>query len=214
MKIVFCFFVFLDLCCNVFSQNIGIGMSNPTRAYIEQYGSVNGTTAIFGGEFAGVSLQRSWPGIGFNCHANQYIFNGCAAKQYLDQNSGMFYFDLYSTGTTNANLNTTYRVFTTSRTGNMGINMMTEPVTSLQLNGGFAFTRHQVSITPQSGNFVEVGNRSHISINCTNTNTPNIILGDGLVNGQILIIESALSQSFQMWDNVATTNMELSSSHI
>jgi trimeric autotransporter adhesin len=45
---------------------VGIGMSNPTRAGLEQYGVVGNTAAIFGGEGAGVSLQRDWPAIGLN----------------------------------------------------------------------------------------------------------------------------------------------------
>ena len=53
----------------VYSQNIGVGTDNPTRALLEVHGaSGTGTTsALFGGEH-GISFQRSYPAIGFNMY--------------------------------------------------------------------------------------------------------------------------------------------------
>jgi Chaperone of endosialidase len=52
-----------------YSQNVGIGFDNPTRALLEVHGaSGTGTTnALFGGEH-GISFQRSFPAIGFNMY--------------------------------------------------------------------------------------------------------------------------------------------------
>jgi hypothetical protein len=92
----------------VFAQNIGIGTNNPTRAKFEVHGVAgNGyTSAIFGGESTGISLQRNWPSIGFNQYhttsGSKYMANGAAAVQYLDPVNGGLYFDLYTPGTTNA----------------------------------------------------------------------------------------------------------------
>lgn len=87
------------------SQNVGIGTNLPTRAKLEVHGAMDATSAIFGGESTGISLQRNWPGIGFNSYynaGNKSIGNGYGAKQYLDPTSGYFYLDIFS----NANANT------------------------------------------------------------------------------------------------------------
>ncbi len=74
------------------AQNVGVGTNNPTRAKLEVNGAVGATAAIFGGESSGISLQRNWPGIGFNQYYNgvsRYMANGYAAVQFLDPNSGL-----------------------------------------------------------------------------------------------------------------------------
>jgi hypothetical protein len=48
----------------VFSQNMGIDTSTPTRAKFEVMGAADATSGIFGGEISGTSLQRNGPGIG------------------------------------------------------------------------------------------------------------------------------------------------------
>ena len=74
MKKIFILLIFFAISgkwFEVFSQNIGIGITNPTRAKLEVSG-VSGsgaTSAIFGTDGTGISLQRNWPTIGFNlCH--------------------------------------------------------------------------------------------------------------------------------------------------
>src|SRR5215203_6113466 len=94
--------VFTSLCFLVsFAQNVGIGTNTPARAKLEVHGSVGATSAIFGGESSGISLQRNWPGIGFNQYynnGNKYIGNGYAGVQYLDPGTGGFSLDLFPNG--------------------------------------------------------------------------------------------------------------------
>ena len=81
------------------SQNVGIGISNPTKGRLEVYGAIGTTSAIFGGDGAGISLQRNYPAIGFNqyysteAHAMQ---PGTSLVQYLDLPSGSLVIDSYS----------------------------------------------------------------------------------------------------------------------
>ncbi|NOU38138.1 MAG: hypothetical protein HOO89_05450 [Ferruginibacter sp.] len=48
--------------------NIGIGNTNPTTAGLVVDKVVGNTNAIFGSNTSGVSVQTSWPGIGFNTY--------------------------------------------------------------------------------------------------------------------------------------------------
>src|ERR1043165_8803809 len=68
-RILFLFFFFV-LSKNSWAQNTGIGISNATKGKLEVYGVVGYTSAIFGSDGAGVSLERNWPTIGFNQYNN------------------------------------------------------------------------------------------------------------------------------------------------
>lgn len=106
------------------AQNIGIGTLTPLRAKLEVEGSVGATSAIFGGESSGISLQRNWPGIGFNQYYaffGKYIANGHAGVQYLDPNNGGIYFDLFPYGTANNPNGTALRTLSLLPSGNVGI---------------------------------------------------------------------------------------------
>lgn len=106
------------------TANVGIGTNTPTRAKLEVHGAVDATAAIFGGESSGVSIQRNWPGIGFNTYwsnGNRYLTNGFAAKQYLDPSSGNMYVDMFSNGVAAGLPPITTRALTLSSTGNVGI---------------------------------------------------------------------------------------------
>jgi hypothetical protein len=74
---------------------VGIGISNPTRAGLEQNGAVGNTAAIFGGEGAGISLQRNFPAIGFNHYSDaaghKSIGQGYGAQLGLNQTNGTLY---------------------------------------------------------------------------------------------------------------------------
>ena len=67
------------------SQNIGIGIDNPTRARLEVAGvAAGGITSAYFGDDRGISLQRNYPGIGFNQYKDntqfgRYTGNGFAA---------------------------------------------------------------------------------------------------------------------------------------
>ena len=105
---------------------VGIGMNNPTRAMLEQYGSVSATTAIFGGDGAGLSLQKNWPAIGFNSYldgaGHKAIAPGYGAQLGLNQINGSFYLVSFPY---NATPNTTFASFSqrfyVSRFGQIGI---------------------------------------------------------------------------------------------
>jgi hypothetical protein len=104
------------------AQNVGIGTANPTRAKLEVHGAVGGTAAIFGGESTGISIQRNWPGIGFNQYYDvnsRYLSTGFAAVQYVDFNSGAFAFDVFDNGSANNIANGQRRVLTLTPSGNM-----------------------------------------------------------------------------------------------
>jgi len=90
-------------------QNVGIGLTNPLRAKLEVNGvaGTGTTSAIFGGESTGLSMQRNWPTIGFNQYRDittagsqgKYMANGFAAIQYLNPTNGTMVFDMFPNGT-------------------------------------------------------------------------------------------------------------------
>ncbi len=112
-----------------YSQNVGIGTTTPVHAKLVVNGVAgNGSTsAIFGSDGTGISLQRNWPTIGFNQYRDtatgygKYIANGYAAIQYLDPGSGMLSFDFFPNGTANAEASSTSRALQLSPAGNIGI---------------------------------------------------------------------------------------------
>lgn len=72
---------------------IGLGMATPSRATVEQYGTVGTTAAIFGGDGPGVSLQSNWPAIGLNHYYDgsntRAIGAGYGAQIFVDQTIGI-----------------------------------------------------------------------------------------------------------------------------
>jgi len=116
------------------AQNVGIGILNPVRGKLEVQG-IGNTVAIFGGDGQGISIQRSNPAIGFNIYydgaTSRYIGNGYAAVQWLNTATGEMFFDMFGTGTTNAQFTTLTRAITISRTGNVGIG--TTPLINIKL---------------------------------------------------------------------------------
>ena len=108
----------------LFSQNVGIGTSAPTRAKLELHGSILSTSSIFGGESTGMSLQSNWPGIGFNEYAGngfRYIANGYGAVQYLNPTNGYMTFAMLPNGIKDAVAGTFNTAMIISNTGNIGI---------------------------------------------------------------------------------------------
>lgn len=100
--------------------NVGIG-GTATRARLEVFGTGNtgNTTALFGGEGAGVSFQQNWPGVGFNQYRDavsgygKYIGSGYAAVEYLDPGNGGMALDMQAaTGLKDAEMGEPYRAFT------------------------------------------------------------------------------------------------------
>jgi hypothetical protein len=135
MKKQFFLFTLLVICQFSFSQNVGIGTNNPNRARLVVNGSVGNTTAIFGGETTGISLQSNFPTIGFNEYYNnghRYIAGGYAAHQFFDPALGYMAFDIFPPDIANATAATSRRILVFTGTGDviigngdarLGINM-------------------------------------------------------------------------------------------
>lgn len=189
MKSILLLSYFLFTFSYLFSQNVGIGTSNPTRAKLELYGSVQSTSAIFGGESSGISLQSNWPGIGFNQYHNnghRYLTDGWGAVMYLDPNIGSIAVDISTFGLANA---TTFprRILTIGNNGNIGIGIGPTNATLAVLKGinfdgaaVFAGTTH-ASYFNYSGSehtYIRAGkNGSKVFIN--DNSGGNILMGGG-----------------------------------
>ena len=127
------------------AQNVGIGTTNPTRAKLEVHGAVDATSAIFGADGTGISLQRSWPGIGFNQYYNgssKYIGNGYAAVQFLDPTSGYMAIDMFNTGTANNPVGAVRRALVISPEGRVNINGSGVPYANLNVSRGDQIGTH------------------------------------------------------------------------
>ncbi|MBY0424627.1 MAG: hypothetical protein K2Q22_03235, partial [Cytophagales bacterium] len=105
--------------------NVGIGTTAPTRAILEQNGTVGQTSAIFGGNTSGISLKSNWPGIGFNGYHDGTNWKGISAGFVggieMDPSSGTINFNAYSSA---ASANATVsgaNVLTILNSGNIGI---------------------------------------------------------------------------------------------
>jgi hypothetical protein len=125
MKIGVCFIAGL-LTIAVHSQNVGIGITTPTRAKLQVHGVAGAgfTSAIFGGDGAGISMQRNWPTIGFNQYndgASKYMSTGYASMLYLDPGSGTMALDMLNTGSANVATGASARALTIASNGNMAI---------------------------------------------------------------------------------------------
>jgi hypothetical protein len=107
-----------------FSQNMGIGILNPTKAKLEISGAVGNTVAIFGGDAHGISVQRGNPAVGFNQYYDgtnsRYIASGYAAVQWFDALNGNMNYDVFPNGTANS-IGTPTRVMTIDNNGRVGI---------------------------------------------------------------------------------------------
>lgn len=114
------------------AQNVGIGVT-PTKARLEVIATnASGPTmGIFGGDGAGISLQRLNPAIGFNQYnvdpsiINSYrsMVAGFGWVEYLDMVSGSFNFDMYPyVASSNQPFSSTTRRLTIRQNGNVSVN--------------------------------------------------------------------------------------------
>ena len=103
MKIrLFCILIASLHFTNGYSQYVGIGVSNPTLGRLQINGGVGKTTAIFGGDGKGISLQRNFPGIGYNQYdtsSPRVLGSGISLLQYLNTTTGSMIFKFYNTNT-------------------------------------------------------------------------------------------------------------------
>jgi hypothetical protein len=131
-------------------QNIGIGTNSPSRAKLEVVGvaGAGATSALFGGDGTGISLQRNWPTIGFNQYRDvvtpgsqgKYMANGFAAIQYFDPTSGNMVFDLFPSGAANTFTPASTTGLVLSSTGKLtvgnGIHLTNHEITSNKTGAG------------------------------------------------------------------------------
>jgi hypothetical protein len=129
-------------------SNVGIG-GVPVRARLELFsGTGFGTSsAIFGSDGAGISLQQNWPGVGFNQYRlestgyGRYMSTGYAGVQYLDPANGVFCLDMHPTAGNKDGLISTefYRAFSILSNGTVsfgkGTNNSNLVVDYLNVNG-------------------------------------------------------------------------------
>ena len=106
--------------------NVGIGVSNPSRAKLEVNGVAGSgnTSAIFGGDGAGISIQRNWPTIGFNQYRDvatgngKAIGNGYGVQVNMDPSNGIFSINMQdSVGANQSFANTPVRGVTVFNNG-------------------------------------------------------------------------------------------------
>jgi Chaperone of endosialidase len=108
-----------------FSQNVGVGLTNPTRAKLEVSGVAGITSGIIGGDGAGVSFLRNSPSIGFNQYydnTNRYMSNGRAFVIWLDILTGSLNYDIFRTAGNANDAATPERVMTIAYNGNVSLN--------------------------------------------------------------------------------------------
>ncbi|HSN60898.1 MAG TPA: hypothetical protein VLR49_08185, partial [Ferruginibacter sp.] len=114
----------------IYSQNLGVGTTTPTRARLEVHGVAGSgnTSAIFGGDGNGISLQRNWPTIGFNQFRDdastgygRYMATGYAAIQSLDPSSGIMGIDMLPYGGFNALIGASTRALSITQNGYLGL---------------------------------------------------------------------------------------------
>ncbi|MEO6221456.1 MAG: hypothetical protein ABIO81_13570 [Ginsengibacter sp.] len=200
---------------DLFSQNVGIGISNPIRAKFEVNGAagVGATSAIFGGESTGISLQRNWPTVGFNQYRDvvspgsqgKYMANGFAAIQYYDPTNGTMAFDMFPTGTANTFTPVAKRAITILNSGNVGIHSGGSNTASLYVTRGTNFDGAAIFGGTQHGSYFNYSNSEDTYIRAGKdlgkviiNDVPggNIILGGG--SNHVGINESSPRTSLQL----------------
>jgi hypothetical protein len=209
------------------AQSVGISTTTPHRAKLEVHGAVGTTSAIFGGESTGISIQRPMPGIGFNYYNNgvaRYLGNGFAALQSFDPVAGTMSFDFFGNGTSNGLCTTPLRLFRLFQSGNVAIGTFTgnSTLTGMKLPGTEAAvnlygTNHlsAFSYGPEEHTYIRAGkNNGFVFINDIpngktaftgyvgiNTTTPDYALEirqiDNSAARGLLLMEP---QNFKYWD--------------
>jgi len=121
------------LAAGLCAQTISIGTSLPARATLEVHGAggTGFTSGLFGGDGAGISLQRNWPSVGFNQYndgVSRYLANGFAANQFCNPVTGECGIDMIASGNANAPTGTLTRTLSFNTNGNIG--MKTSPSTA------------------------------------------------------------------------------------
>ncbi len=120
------FFITLLLPIALHAQHVGIGTPTPVRARLQVNGAVGITSAIFGGDGAGVSFMRNAPLIGFNVYndgAYKSMAAGNSLLMWLNTINGSINFD--NTGfapSPNITYSSLTRRMTIRNNGNLSLN--------------------------------------------------------------------------------------------
>ncbi len=182
--------------------NVGVGISVPTRGKFEVFGALgNGpTSAVFGSDGTGLSLQRNWPTIGFNqyrdgSNVQRRIGEGYAATQFFDPNTGNMFINTFGTGVANSTSSFTVPtgVFTLLSNGNIGVRNGGGSTTGMWISRGAANTNGSLVVSGTTHNshfhfdiaedtYIRAGkNNGRIILN--DIPGGNVVMGDG--NGKL-----------------------------
>lgn len=118
------------ICCS-YGKNVGINTMHPSKAKLEVSGvaGAGATSAAFGTDGSGISIQRNWPTIGFNQYRDvitpgsqgKYMSNGYASIYYMDPGSGTAALDLFPYGIANSFTPIANRALTIFNNGSSGL---------------------------------------------------------------------------------------------
>ncbi len=125
---------------NTNTGNVGIGLSNPSKAKFE-IGTTNTTTAVFGSSSTGISLQQNFPTVGFNQYRDagnvpRFIGMGYGLVNYLDPLTGTLNWNSTGTGAANTGTSAETSLMTLSKFGDLGIKYLSGPSNGISLSGG------------------------------------------------------------------------------
>lgn len=123
-KLVLCSICSFQL-CSLYSQYIGVGVLNPTKAKLEVATPLT-TNAVFGSTSTGISLQQNWPTIGYNQYRDdantpRYIGTGYAMLNFLDPSTGNMFWNGIGSGTANSITSTEQPRMSLLFNGSLGI---------------------------------------------------------------------------------------------
>jgi hypothetical protein len=143
MKLIILFAIF-GFNLNLLSQNVGVGILNPTLAKLEVSGvmGTGNTSAAFGIDGAGISFQRNWPGIGFNQYQDnvspgKFMANGTAHALFLNMVDESFAFYKLGFGSKNQLTNEPLPTLTLFKSGTVGIGEVTNNQFSLWVSRNY-----------------------------------------------------------------------------
>lgn len=153
---------------NTNSGNVGIGNVAPSRAKLEVNGVAGSgsTSAIFGGDGTGISIQRNWPTIGFNQYrdaASGYgkaIGNGYAALTFLDPTVGSYALEMMDSVSANQSfVSAPVRAMTIFKNGFMhvGANNVSNMAT-LSISGSSSYPSH-FNFGAEGNTYIRGGNK-------------------------------------------------------
>jgi hypothetical protein len=169
---------------NLFGQNVGVGILNPTLAKLEVFGvmGTGNTSAAFGVDGAGISFQRNWPGIGFNQYQDnvspgKFMANGTAHALYLNMVDESFAFYKLGFGSKNQLTNEPLPTLTLFKSGTVGIGEVTNNQYSLWVS------RNYILNTGITASFLGAQYNSHFA-NGANEDT---FINAGKENGKVFI---------------------------